>query len=116
MIGNFDSQAYGHDALKWLCNFEPDGYKWEPIECDTDIFQLVLQGPSLGIAMKSWVETLRWPQNLDQKDANDWGISWFERIISFYLFSGKLFEFNSCVWIRCTFQVPHTKRSGAQHA
>ena len=87
---------------------------------------MVLQGPNLGLAVKKWAETLRWPQNLDQKDVNDWGISWFEMTVSFYLFSGMLFpirisgsgghskyvQYDSAEAVL----LPHTKRSGAQQA
>ena len=92
VVGRFDSQAYGQDALKLLCDFEPEGYtKWEPVQCDSNIFQMVLQGPNLGIAIKHWVESLRWPNDYEHKDPQDWGISWFEMMISFYIFSGMLF-------------------------
>lgn len=82
VIGRFDSQAYGPDAMKWLCHFEPEGYDvWEPVQCDSSIFQMVLQGPNIGIAIKHWAESLRWPTDLQQKDSQDWGISWFSGML-----------------------------------
>ena len=127
VVGRFDSQAYGEDAVKWLCSFEPDGYVTAtPVECEQEIFQLVLQGPNLGIAVKSWVETLRWPNDMDQEDPFDWGISWFEMTISFYLFTGMLFPIRlSGAGARSKYieyhsdeatMLPPTKRSGAQQA
>lgn len=123
-MGVFDSQAYGQDAVKWLCNFEPPGYvAWTPIECEQQIFQMVLQGPNIGIAIKKWVETLRWPQDVDNQDPQDWGISWFEMMISIYLFTGMLFPIRiSGAGARSKYiqyhsdeatLLPHTKRSGA---
>jgi len=127
VVGRFDSQAYGEDAVKWLCNFEPEGYVMQtPVDCEQEIFQLVLQGPNLGIAIKKWVETLRWPTDMDQADPYDWGISWFEMTISFYLFSGMLFPIRiSGAGARSKYVeyhsneatlLPPTKRSGAQQA
>lgn len=127
VIGTFDSQAYGQEALKWLCNFEPEGYAIrEPIECDIQVFQMVLQGPRLGIAIKQWVETLRWPSDIDNKDPQDWGISWFEMMMSFYLFTGLLFPVTvSGAGARAKYipyhsdeatLLPPSKRSGAQQA
>ena len=85
IVGNFDSHAYGHDALKWLCEFRPrDFLPSSIIPCTKDQLQLVLQGPRLGLAFNLWVETLLWPPDTDQPNPLDWGITWFEMTVSFF--------------------------------
>ena len=41
--------------------------------------------------MKTWLDTLRWPNDATEKDSSDWGMSWFEMAVSFYLATGFQF-------------------------
>ena len=92
VIGVFDSHAYGTDAARWLCSFDPPGYMCRQLDdVDASLYQLVLQGPNLGLALRHWVATLKWPADLHQPDPQDWGLSWFEMTVSFYLYTGMLF-------------------------
>lgn len=125
IVGAFDSHAHGSEAVRWLCNFDPPGYACgDHMDPDTGLFQMVLQGPNFGIALMHWVTTLKWPQNIDHDDPQDWGISWFELTISFYPFTGKQFSIcASGAGARSKYVdyesdegvlLPNAKRNGAQ--
>ena len=84
--GLFPFDAMGSDALECMINFLPDDYVQLPlIECEDTAFYPCLQGANVAKATKLWLESLRWPHNVDQDDPSDWGISWFELAVSFYL-------------------------------
>jgi len=49
---------------------------------------MCLQGANLGKALKTWLESLKWPPDAKENDASDWGMSWIEMAVSFYLATG----------------------------
>ena len=89
VLGNFDSEAMGHEAFLILRDFAPQGYKFlvtAPIP--DDIFGMCLQGANLGKALVLWAGLLQWPENYGEADKNDWGMSWLELIFNFYIVTG----------------------------
>eukprot|EP00435_Cladocopium_sp_Y103_P032373 s3008_g8.t1 len=80
-------------VTKALSNFSPDGFVSRPaIPVDEESYHLCLQGANIAKGFKLWSELLRWPPDLqhdyDAKGHGDWGISWFELLVSFYLSTG----------------------------
>eukprot|EP00435_Cladocopium_sp_Y103_P004600 s2444_g1.t1 len=91
--GMFDVNLMGWDACQALINFAPESCATRPVvQVDDDIFHSCLQGANIAKALKSWCELLKWPSDLqpsyDAKLNGDWGISWFELLVSFYLSTG----------------------------
>ena len=90
--GFFPAQAMGDDALNFMKQFNPGGYvKYPPVECSDDVFSCCLQGANIAKATKIWLETLAWPSDMENEDPPDWGITWFELAVSFYLSTGRRF-------------------------
>ena len=90
--GLFQSNLMGDEAATFLKNFHPDGYCALPsVDCDDSIFSMCLQGVNVSKAVKLWLETLLWPPDVDCDDASDWGASWFELAVSFYMYTGFRF-------------------------
>lgn len=88
----FNASAMGDDALQFMMNFNPDGYQKQHVEqVDDAIFASSLQGANVAKATFLWLQTLEWPANVDDSDPRDWGISWFELAVSFYLYTGFRF-------------------------
>lgn len=58
--------------------------------CEDECFQMCLQGANLGKALKTWLESLKWPPDAKESDASDWGMSWIEMAVSFYLATGRI--------------------------
>eukprot|EP00435_Cladocopium_sp_Y103_P060985 s320_g22.t1 len=91
--GLFDQRLMGLDACNALAEFSPENYVHRPsVHVEDDIFHCCLQGANIAKTFKSWCELLRWPSDLvheyDGKSKGDWGISWFELLVSFYLSTG----------------------------
>ena len=125
--GSFWLSSLWRGRSEMALQFEPEGYVMQtPVGLWTRNIPTGFARPKSGIAIKKWVETLRWPTDMDQADPYDWGISWFEMTISFYLFSGMLFPIRiSGAGARSKYVeyhsneatlLPPTKRSGAQQA
>ena len=92
VVGVFDSSLMGTEACTFLKNFGPDNFVHIPkIEADDEQYQLCLQGSNLGKALKTWLDSLRWPADSNEMDSSDWGMSWFEMAVSFYLATGFQF-------------------------
>ena len=90
--GLFKSNLMGDEAATFLKGFHPDGYSAMPtVDCDDSIFSMCLQGVNVSKAVKLWLETLLWPPDVDCDDASNWGASWFELAVSFYLYTGFRF-------------------------
>lgn len=88
----FPSDLMGTDAAEFMRNFHPDTYK--PLHfaaCDDQAFSFCLQGANIAKAVRLWLEVLTWPPNVEEAHSSDWGISWFELAISFYLYTGYRF-------------------------
>ena len=112
VIGVFDSRLMGIEACNFLKSFGPDNFVPIPkIEVGDDLFQLCLQGANLGKALKSGLDTLKWPTDVIEKVPSDWGMSWFEMAVSFYSATGFQFPvrisgatFRTEVMTLCSFQ------------
>lgn len=90
VIGNFDSEAMGHEAFLLLKDFAPQNYKFLTIESiPDDKFGMCLQGANLGKALVLWAGLLQWPEDYGEADKNDWGMSWLELIFNFYIVTGR---------------------------
>jgi hypothetical protein len=90
--GLFNPAAMGDDALAFMCNFNPSDYKaLEGVAFDDEIFSACLQGANIGKATMLWLGKLTWPENVQDDDPSDWGISWFELVVSFYHYTGFRF-------------------------
>ena len=58
----------GVDACNFLKNFTPDGYESIPnVGVDDEVFHMCLQGANLGKALKTWLDSLKWPANVAEK-------------------------------------------------
>ena len=91
--GLFDPAASGIHALDAMINFSPDGYTCRPaIDVEDEKFHLCMQGANIAKSFKMWCELLQWPTDVssdyDAMQHGDWGISWFELLINFYLCTG----------------------------
>ena len=76
----------------YLSEFDPSGHtNLHFADCSDDVFALCLQGANVAKAVRLWLQTLKWPSNVDQPDPSDWGMSWFELAVSFYLYTGFRF-------------------------
>ena len=92
VVGAFDSSLMGAEACAFLKTYGPDNFVHVPkVDADDEQYHLCLQGSNLGKALKTWLDTLRWPADAAEKDASDWGMSWFEMAVSFYLATGFQF-------------------------
>ena len=90
--GLFNAGAMGDDALQFMMEFNPVGYQKQHVDqVDDAIFASSLQGANVAKATFLWLQTLEWPTNVDEPDPSDWGISWFELAVSFYLYTGFRF-------------------------
>ena len=90
--GRFPSSLMGEDAVVFMRDFHPTFY--EPLhfaEFDASVFNMWLQGANVAKAVTVWLRALKWPPDVDQPDASDWGISWFELAVSFYFYTGYRF-------------------------
>ena len=87
------SQAMGIDAYKILSDFNPVYNKSFNTDIPDEHFECVLQGSNVAKAVSEWAQLLRWPDNADETYQNDadWGISWFELLISFCLATRHFF-------------------------
>ena len=81
------SQAMGIDAYKILHDFNPEYNKIFDPQIPDEHFECVLQGSNVAKAVTEWARHIKWPDNVDETYQNDsdWGISWFELLISFCL-------------------------------
>lgn len=52
---------------------------------------MCLQGANLAKALKLWLEELSWPTDAEEGNSSDWGMSWFEMAVSFYMATGYQF-------------------------
>lgn len=91
--GLFDPSLSGGDALEALTVFSPEGYDARPIQnFDDDQFHLCRQGANIAKSFKMWCDLLKWPANMsadyDAVGHDDWGSSWFELLVNFYLCTG----------------------------
>ena len=77
----------GIDAYKILSEFNPGYNKHFDPQIPDEHFECVLQGSNVAKAVTEWARCLRWPDNADETYQNDsdWGISWFELLVSFCL-------------------------------
>jgi hypothetical protein len=94
--GKIPSNLMGDDAVAFLRDFNPIDY--EPLhfaDCDDSVFMMCLQGANVAKAVTLRLQALRWPPDLDEDDASDWGVSWFELAVSFYFYTGYRFP----VWV-----------------
>ena len=90
--GKFPSDLMGGDAVNFFSTFHQDDYV--PLhfaDIDNSIFSMCLQGANIAYAVYLWLRTLTWPPSMDEPDLSDWGISWFELAVSFYLYTGFRF-------------------------
>eukprot|EP00438_Fugacium_kawagutii_P032090 Skav202511 [mRNA] locus=scaffold1359:161060:165608:- [translate_table: standard] len=86
---------FGLDAISFLSQYAPSDYiPWvsDPIPHE-DVLQACQQGTRLAHAMISWCLSLKWPADLDStfRSSEDWGISWFELWVNFYITTGYTF-------------------------
>ena len=58
---------------------------------DESIFSMCLQAANIAHAVALWLQALKWPPNIEEPDQSDWGISWFEMAVSFFLYTGFRF-------------------------
>ena len=91
--GLFDPSLSGNDALDALIAFTPAGYEHRASQdFEDDRYHLCLQGANIAKAFKLWCDLLKWPNHVapdyDAIEHGDWGISWFELMINFYLCAG----------------------------
>ena len=90
--GLFPSDLMGSDIIPFLKSFNPEQYASLPLDaCDDSIFSICLQGANIANAVWIWLSLLKWPPDVDVENSNDWGISWFELTVSFYLCTGFRF-------------------------
>lgn len=90
--GLFNPTLMGEDAHAFMCNFNPPNYKpLDAIVIEDDVFSACLQGANIGKATMLWLSKLTWPENVADDDPSDWGISWFEMVVSFYHYTGFRF-------------------------
>ena len=90
--GKFPSDLMGVEAVSFLSQFHHDDYEHLHFaEIDMSIFSMSLQGANIAYAVYLWLQTLKWPPAMDVPDQTDWGISWFELAVSFYLYTGFRF-------------------------
>ena len=90
--GKFPSDLMGLDAVNFLSTFQPTDYmSLHFAEVDESIFYMSLQGANIAHAVVHWLRSLKWPVDMEVHDQTDWGISWFELAISFYLYTGFRF-------------------------
>eukprot|EP00438_Fugacium_kawagutii_P034114 Skav223655 [mRNA] locus=scaffold4170:94647:95852:+ [translate_table: standard] len=86
---------FGLDAVSFLSQYAPPDFApWvsDPVPQES-ILQACQQGARLAHAMISWCLSLRWPTDLqaDFRSTEDWGISWFELWVNFYITTGCTF-------------------------
>jgi hypothetical protein len=91
--GLFHSGLMGVDACEALANFSQDSYTTLPeVDVQDDAFHACLQGANIAKAFVQWARLLKWPHDVstdyDMHAKGDWGISWFELLVSFYLTTG----------------------------
>ena len=90
--GLFPSDLMGSDIIPFLKSFNPEQYVSLPLdECDDSIFSICLQGANIAKTVWIWLSLLKWPPDVDVENSTDWGISWFELTVSFYLCTGFRF-------------------------
>lgn len=62
------------------------------VDVQDDAFHACLQGANIANAFVQWARLLKWPHDVstdyDMHAKGDWGISWFELLVSFYLTTG----------------------------
>lgn len=91
--GLFPSNLMGAEACDAMANFMNEAYCVRgPFDVDDAVYQSCLQGTNISKALVKWYELLKWPENIqpdyDLHAAGDWGISWFELLVSFYITTG----------------------------
>eukprot|EP00438_Fugacium_kawagutii_P001979 Skav210047 [mRNA] locus=scaffold706:505896:511097:- [translate_table: standard] len=86
---------FGQDAVAFLTSYHDPAYvpfTTDPMPTEY-ILQACQQGSRLAFAIISWCQSLKWPVGLAQEysEKDDWGISWFELWVNFYLTTGMAF-------------------------
>ena len=91
--GIFHSALMGIDACEAMANFVQDSYvPLTEFLVEDNVLQACLQGENIAKAFVHWSRLVKWPPDI-QPDYNmhtkgDWGVSWFELLVSFYLTTG----------------------------
>ena len=83
----------GFEACEAMATFSNKTYcSCGPFETDDEVFYACLRDANIAKALVQWCELLKWPQDIqpdcDMHAAGDWGISWFELLVSFYITTG----------------------------
>ena len=91
--GIFHSALMGIDACEAMANFVQDSYvPLTEFLVEDNVLHACLQGENIAKAFVHWSRLVKWPPDI-QPDYNmhtkgDWGVSWFELLVSFYLTTG----------------------------
>eukprot|EP00438_Fugacium_kawagutii_P033784 Skav218498 [mRNA] locus=scaffold3758:36377:39745:- [translate_table: standard] len=86
---------FGQEAVAFLSSYQDVSYihfTEDPMPPEY-VLQACQQGSRLAYALITWCKSLKWPAGIspEYSEKDDWGISWFELWVNFYVTTGLAF-------------------------